>query len=116
MTSPRRRSPGRLNNDIPDAVREDVSAALAHLEGQTGLADTRRTGQGEQPDRAADEQPANELQLLRASQEGCRVGPAAGREDGGGRRGLRHGRSARRRMMPPAWRGYFSMPQRAARS
>ena len=74
----------------PDPVREDVSAALAHLEGQTGLADTRRTGQREQPGRAADEQLANQLQLLRASQEARRFCPAAGREDAGRSRGLRH--------------------------
>src|SRR5919201_874099 len=77
--------------DKPDPVREEGAEALSGLEGQTGLADTGRTGQGEQPGRAPDEKLANQLKLLRASQEGGRVGPAAGNKDGGRRCGLRHG-------------------------
>src|SRR5437763_4580378 len=100
-----------------DPVREDVSAALAHVEGQTGLADTRRTGQREQPGRAADEQLANQLQLLRASQEARRFCPA-----GQGGRWKKPWPQAcaiwfRHRMMPPLG-GDTSVchAQRAARS
>jgi hypothetical protein len=77
----------------PGAVAEVVAESLFRLKGETGLADSRRTGQGEQPGPAADQQLANQLQLLRAAQEARLVCLVAVREDVGRRHSLSHLRS-----------------------
>ena len=68
--------------DKPDPVGEDAGEPHAGIQCETGLADTRRTGQREQPSRPAGEQLANQLQLVHAADEGRRVCFVVGSEDG----------------------------------
>jgi hypothetical protein len=76
--------------DKADPVWKDAAELRAGLVCETGLADTRGTGQGEQPSRAVDEQLANQLEFLGAAQEGRWVCLHPGPQGGGRGRGLRH--------------------------